>query len=117
MSTPPLDPMTCSQLAVLEGSSPGILRRLVESFIARQSRAVADSDQLLQAGNTEGLRMMAHSLKGTAASLGATTLALHAGRIEHAAGHGQHDVCEQLLRALPDEFDAAVLALRAWVDG
>lgn len=117
MSTPSLDPMTCSQLAVLEGSSPGILRRLVESFIARQSRAVADADRMLQAGNTQGLRMMAHSLKGSAASLGASALALLAGRIEHAAGHDQLEVCEQLLRGLPDEFDAAVIALRAWVDG
>lgn len=112
-----LDPIIREQLSVLERSSPGILHRLVDSFIARQSRAVQEAGGLLQRDDLSGLRMLTHSLKGSAASLGAQALAACAGEIEHQAGLGDREACARLLRDLPAQFDAAALALRAWVDG
>lgn len=112
-----LDPTLCEQLAVLERSSPGILRRLVDSFLARQSRALVDAERHLQAGDLQALRLLAHSLKGSSASLGATALAACAGDIEHSAYTGDAAACQRLLADLPALFATAERALLAWVDG
>lgn len=111
-----LDRSICEQLEVLERSSPGILRRLVDSFLSRRAHILGEAERHLRTPDLQALRMVAHSLKGSSASLGATVLAARAGEIERGAIRGDIATCERLLADLPALYAGAECALRAWVD-
>lgn len=114
LTAPTLDPTICEQLTFLEQSSPGLLARLVNSFLSRYDRVIADAQTPEAADDLAGLRSMAHSLKGSSSSLGATALAALAGEIEQRALSGDAEACRRLLPQLPGVFHTAAQALRAW---
>lgn len=113
--SPLLDATICEQLIMLERSSPGFLRRLVSGFLIRQSKAIADAEMHLQRHDHAAVRAIAHTLKGSASSLGATALAGLAGELEAAALLQDSKRCIALMEALRPSFDDVDQALRAWV--
>ena len=60
--------------------------------------------RLLSIGDAPGIRMQAHTLKGAAATVAAEALRSVALEIEHAAGIGRLDRCQELLLRVIEEF-------------
>ncbi|MCU0753777.1 MAG: Hpt domain-containing protein [Xanthomonadales bacterium] len=106
----------CSQLQILEQSSPGFLQKLINGFIVRQSRSIADASLMVAHADLEKLRATAHTLKGSAASLGAYVLSQLAGDLEQAARDADLTQCRVLMEAIPSAFDSTERALRQWLD-
>jgi HPt (histidine-containing phosphotransfer) domain-containing protein len=65
-----------------------LVLRLLRSFAAKASLAADELVQLLQAGDPGPVRDHAHSLKGSAANIGAVELAAFCSQLEDAARAG-----------------------------
>lgn len=82
-----------SRLDDIAGPDPGeaeraLLARLLHSFTAKTPARVERLGELLRGGDQDAVRDHAHGLKGSAANIGATTLAALFAEIEHAAREG-----------------------------
>lgn len=82
-----------ARLADIAGPQPGgperaLLGRLVRSYLGKTPAGVDRLGELLRGGTTEEVRDHAHSLKGSAANLGADTLAAAFAEVEHSAQDG-----------------------------
>ncbi|NMO56582.1 Hpt domain-containing protein [Actinoplanes sp. TBRC 11911] len=82
-----------SRLDDIAGPDPGaaeraLLARLLHSFTAKTPARVDHLGELLRGGDQDAVRDHAHGLKGSAANIGATTLAALFAEIEHAAREG-----------------------------
>ena len=114
-----LDHAVVEQVRQLESVRPGLLRRLVDVFERNAVQFFDGLDAQLAAGDTDALRIGFHSLKGTAASLGALRLSRLAMLTERACGDsGERTALLQLAHALRIEFAAVRVELtRAAGDG
>ena len=112
--SPVLDPASLARLRQLDAFKPGIIAKLVDSFITNQSRFIDEVPILAAAGDFEVLRIRVHALKGAAASLGALHLAAMAHSMEHAAAGDQPAQVLTVLTALRAQFELACAALAAW---
>jgi histidine phosphotransfer protein HptB len=82
-----------ARLAAIAGARPGpserqLLARLIRSFTAKAPDGMDRIGELLRGGDREALADHAHGLKGSAANLGAGTLARILGEVEDAARDG-----------------------------
>jgi HPt (histidine-containing phosphotransfer) domain-containing protein len=82
-----------ARLADIAGDEPGpaeraLLARLIRSFAGRTPGGVQRLGELLRGGGRSELRDHAHGLKGSAANIGAGTLAGIFAEVEHAARDG-----------------------------
>ena len=84
---------------------------LLRKFAKQQAGAVEEIRTALAAGDAATAERGAHSLKGAAATLGATTLAEAAARAETAVQTGQG--MEDALKSLSATLDAVVGAISA----
>jgi HPt (histidine-containing phosphotransfer) domain-containing protein len=110
---PRLDLAVIERVRELESVRPGLLQRLIEVF-DRNAQQIFDAlDARLAAGAVEDLRIGFHSLKGTAASLGALRLSHLAMLTEQACSDGVVDAnLHPLLQQLQLEFTAVRDELR-----
>jgi two-component system, sensor histidine kinase and response regulator len=83
---------------------------LLRKFAARQAGMVDTIRATLASGDTAAAERDAHSLKGSAATLGADRLAEEAGSAEAAIKSG--DAVEEALLSLSRSLDAVVAAIR-----
>jgi len=85
--------------------------QLLRKFAARQAGSVEAMRTAIASGDTDTAERDAHSLKGSAATLGADHLAEEAGKAEAAikSGNGIDDALQSLSRSL----DGVVMAIRA----
>jgi two-component system, sensor histidine kinase and response regulator len=85
--------------------------QLLRKFAARQAGSVEAMRTAIASGDTATAERDAHSLKGSAATLGADHLAEEAGKAEAAikSGNGIDDAHQLLSRSL----DGVVMAIRA----
>ena len=87
----------------------GMLRK----FVAGQAAAVQNTRVALSTGQRDDALRAMHTLKGTAATIGATPLADLAQAVEHAMGQGATpQVLEPLLQPLDEACKALVAALQ-----
>jgi two-component system sensor histidine kinase/response regulator len=84
---------------------------LLRKFAARQARAVEAIRASLSVGDTSAAERDAHSLKGAAGTLGATSLAQHAANAETAIQTGQR--VDEALESLSESLATAVEAIHA----
>lgn len=105
-----IDHTIIAQIRLLEAVRPGLLRQLVELFFQNADRLFAEIDSNSGTLANEKLRMGFHSLKGTAASLGAARLSTVAAVAERAAS-GEAPVDAQSITALRTEYYASSIAL------
>ena len=82
-----------ARLADIAGPRPGnaeraLLGRLVRSYLGKTPGGVDLLGELLRGGTPEEVRDHAHSLKGSAANLGADTLAAAFAEVEQSARDG-----------------------------
>jgi HPt (histidine-containing phosphotransfer) domain-containing protein len=106
-----IDVETINRLAVIERSRPGFLPRLVESFGGNQRRFIAGIDASLAADDRASLRIGAHTLKGSAASLGAVHLAQLAGDLESIAMSAPPAAIAEAASRLRAEFEPSLTSL------
>jgi|GEM_PF-1059342 len=73
---PALDPEVTERLRQLaEATDPAVLTEIYDSFLSSTVEYLAAMRQAEQAGDANGLRIAAHSLKGASANIGAPTVA------------------------------------------
>ncbi len=80
-----------------------LFRRVVSRFVGTAPGLAASLNEQFVAGNAGELWRIAHSLKSSAAALGANRLAQHAGEIEQLAREKGLDAVQPLLSALDRE--------------
>lgn len=92
------------------GGNWPLLRKLIIGFVASQEHADAEMAAQLAAGDIESVRMSAHKIKGTGATLGAVRLAAAASAID------KHIKDKQIPGdAMMEEFSAALAEARGSV--
>jgi signal transduction histidine kinase/CheY-like chemotaxis protein/HPt (histidine-containing phosphotransfer) domain-containing protein len=85
------------------GGNWPLLSKLIIGFAASQEHADTEMAQQLAAGNTEAVRLLAHKIKGTGATLGAARLASAASAIDKQIKDNQLPSV-----AMMDEFSVAL---------
>ncbi len=74
-----------------------ILTRSIDNFIQHSSDNITDLKQALESGDTEKLRLIAHTMKSASANLGARILSPYYAELESAAKNQQLNAAENLL--------------------
>lgn len=98
------------------GGSNELLRQVVALFIESTPPLLQNIDTGLHSGELARLQIAAHTLKSSAANLGATVLSDMARRLEAAAREGSLPADLPSSAAVQDEFEAACRALKAVLD-
>ncbi|MDB5846288.1 MAG: hypothetical protein JWP29_40, partial [Rhodoferax sp.] len=102
-------------------NNPALYQRLLLRFLEGQAGFVARFDTALARADTEQVRLDAHTLKGTAGSIGAMAVALAADALEHGCDTGADAASlAALAAAVQHELTpvlAALVALQARVAG
>lgn len=107
-----LDAMQLSELKeVLEGE----FQVLVDTYLTDARLRLQLIRQALQAGDNDGGRQAAHSLKGASANLGANQLSGLCEKLEHAAKTGNIAGCQGLVSDIEAEFAMVDRELRTLV--
>lgn len=108
-----LDSNALKNLRALETpDTPGAINRLLESFMEEAGAQFSAMDEGLLSGDYDRVRRAAHSIKGSAAALGALELAARAARIESLAAERTAAGLEELLPDFRDELERAKAALK-----
>ena len=95
---------------------PALYRKLLQKFVALEQGAVAQVLAALDAGDEVGAERAAHTLKGTAGSIGATQLQAGAEQLEQALRERvPRDALGPLLAACSARLDPLVAALAQWL--
>ncbi len=102
---PAVDPEVLQMLADLqEPGEPDLLRELVTLFLRDTPERLDVVRQGLAAGDLDAAARAAHSLKGSAANLGALDLHELAAQAEQRARAGDTAAVRELLAQLDDEY-------------
>jgi signal transduction histidine kinase/CheY-like chemotaxis protein len=108
---PDFDP---APLAALVGAAPRErVSELVRRWLERSEAGVARMRALSEAGDLEALGREAHTMKGTAGTMGARRLGQHAARLEEVCRSGDVEGALRLAALLERDAPAAFAALRA----
>lgn len=100
-----IDPSALENLRALGSDDNGaFLREIVGIFLADMPERIAELEQGLSSGERERFIRSAHSIKGSAANLGATALRAAAERLESEASRGQWSALAPRLAELIGEF-------------
>ncbi|MBF0148298.1 MAG: response regulator, partial [Magnetococcales bacterium] len=87
-------------------------RKLLDKFATNQADAVDEIRRALAAGDRTRAIRTAHTLKGTAGSVGATSLQSETGKLETLLIQGQTDPDESILTSLQQSLSAVIHAIR-----
>jgi HPt (histidine-containing phosphotransfer) domain-containing protein len=89
-----------------------LILRLLRSFAATAPLAADELVRLLHEGDAGRVRDQAHSLKGSAANIGAASLAVVCGQVEDVARTGRITAAGPAAGRLRAEVDGALRAIR-----
>ncbi len=107
-----IDREVLDNVSAFKGANGEMLfRRVVSRFAGSAPGLAVSLREHWTAGDTEQLWRIAHSLKSSAAALGANRLASHAGEIEHVARTHGLETVQPLLATLDRELAAALKSL------
>lgn len=107
-----LDTPTLNSLLLLDRERRGSIRRLIELFNQDHAQFLAKARPLLRAANFDALRSGLHTLKGSAASLGAARLSDLAAQAERRAELKDTPGVDASLTILSRELELSCEALR-----
>jgi HPt (histidine-containing phosphotransfer) domain-containing protein len=113
--TGPIDDDAFGQTLEMVDGDLGFLGELVAAYRTDGQSRLADMRAALKAGDSEGLRRAAHTLKGSSASLGANDLAEACREVEAAARGGRLDGLGAGVDTIDARFAAALTELEARV--
>lgn len=109
----PLDPGTLQALRLVPGpQGRPLLDQVVRLALEQLPTTQAKLEEALAAGDWEGLRRTAHTLKGTSGSFGAKRLSEHAKALEYAAQEPGAPQVAACLEAVQSETARVLGALR-----
>lgn len=111
------DPVNRRRLAMLQDAdgAGGLVAELVELFVGDVPPRLEAMRQALSARDPEALTRTAHSLKGSAATLGADGMAELCRQMEAYGRAGEVPQAEGLLESLEVEFERVKRSLVEWV--
>ncbi len=98
------------------GFDTELMVEIIDLFLGERQKQEPEMREALMSGEFELLCRLAHTIKGSLASLHAMRARSHAQDLEYAAKRGDEDVCWQSLAALEAdlaELEPELLALRA----
>jgi HPt (histidine-containing phosphotransfer) domain-containing protein len=104
-----VDPAVVARLAAAMGSA--FAAELVDTFTEDARDQIAALDRALGAGDVDGVRRAAHSLKSTSETVGASRLGAAARELEAVARAGSLAGAGDHLAGLAAEYDAVARAL------
>ena len=98
-----------------------LLREMLGYFIDENERRMTNSQEAVVNGDREGLRQLAHAMRGSAAMLGAGHLHDLLWSLEMDAEHSELQTLARAVAKVRQELDAVVKALRkahpeAWLE-
>ena len=105
--SPAIDPAAICNLRALGGKDPGFLREIVAIFLSDMPARIAELEAGLAAGEAGKFMRAAHSIKGSAANLGATRLQEAAKRLESQASQSGTTLAGPILAEIVVEFARA----------
>jgi len=108
-----LDHSALEMIRSISDGSDDLLQQVVALFIESTPPLLQDIEAGLSNNELDRLRVAAHTLKSSAANLGATNLCEMARRLEAAARAGSLSAELPPFAAVRDEFEAACRALEA----
>jgi len=91
-----------------------IAREIATLFVPNTAQLFSELAAAVPAGDAEVVRARAHSIKGSAGNIGATTLQDLAAAMEYAGREGQLDEAERLLPALRHNLERVSAVLSQW---
>jgi len=106
-----IDLRALERLRTLGGGE--LLTNMVHLFISHAEPVLRDAEIALGRGDLEGVRRAAHSLKSSAANLGAYQVQNLAGTIEDLAEHGRIEEVQPLMAELQKAYLMAKASLLA----
>lgn len=110
---PVIDPATIENLRALsDGDSSEFLREIGEMFISDTPQRIAELEESLATGDATRFTRAAHSIKGSAANLGASCLQAAAAQLEHQSKQGPLAEVRPQLERVKAEFGRAETELR-----
>jgi HPt (histidine-containing phosphotransfer) domain-containing protein len=117
MSDPAGGPLNGERLAMLQaaGGGEGLVAELVDLFVDDVPARLESIREAMAAGDPEALLQTAHSLKGSAATLGADRMAEICRQMEVSGRAGEMPQGEGLFESLEAEFEQVKRALADWV--
>lgn len=107
-----LPPFDIPKALVRCNNKAALLRRLLLSFGEEYAGAMDQLREQIAQGDTTNARILAHSMKGVAATLEARALSDAAKVVETALRADQIDGLEELLRPMESELNLALAAVR-----
>jgi len=109
----PLDPEVFGQLRQVDGGNGGFLAVLIDKFLQEAPSRLAVLSESADRGDKEPLVKAAHSLKGSAGTLGARGLSEMCAGLEECGKAGRMSEVGLRLEAIQEEFDRVRRALDA----
>ena len=104
------DPMGLEVLEHLRGlearGSPGLAAQVIEIFVRDTSTRLAALREAIARRDGDATYRIAHTLQGSAAMVGASSLARTCGELTSAARSGSFDRCEAIVAELDTSFQA-----------
>jgi len=114
-----LDEGVLTELRESVQGDTAFVRELVEAYVADSAALIDAIEAAVADADADALVRPAHTLKSSSATLGAMTVSETARALEVAARSGTLDDEETRSAAgrIRADWDAAVAALRTWIDG
>lgn len=111
-STPVLDPVALARLTELDPTGENhLLQRVLQAFRASVARLRPQADAARLSGDQAGLRLVAHTLKSSSASIGAMHLSQLCAQIETMIRTASGENLEAHLDMLNAELDGVLVAI------
>lgn len=101
-----VDPRVLAELRSLQDdASPRFFRDLIDQFLAQGREKLVELREGLRSQDVERIARVAHTLRGSAGSLGARRLSFLAGAVEDDLRAGASRIPEDRIAAIEAEFD------------
>jgi signal transduction histidine kinase/CheY-like chemotaxis protein/HPt (histidine-containing phosphotransfer) domain-containing protein/HAMP domain-containing protein len=101
--------------ALESAGAPGLVEKLLDSFLEETPRLLADLRQAAQLGDAVHLTRLAHRLRGSVTNLGADCMVRICSELEVLGQGGDTGIASQLVADLDRQFDLVSTALRSEV--
>jgi two-component system sensor histidine kinase/response regulator len=97
--------------------SGGLIRNIMQIFLDSAGDALRQIEQAVAAGDADGLRRLAHTLKSSSGNVGAETLSGVFRKLEALAKEGRLEEAKPLLGVMRQAYEHAARDIRALLAG
>ncbi|MGK5087761.1 Hpt domain-containing protein [Bdellovibrionota bacterium FG-2] len=108
----PIDQEALAGILELDSEQPGLLKQLVELFINLTPQYIAKMKTAFSENDAKKLRIEAHTLKSSSASLGAMSISALCKELQEMGDAGDIRQASEKIALLEREFEAAQAELK-----